>query len=74
MMAEFLDKIKDRPEDAKRSLKDAIERMLTKPAPQPAKRLSSDDACGSWVGLETAEEIIEMIYGARTQHPERESL
>ena len=74
MTAEFLDKIKDWPEDAKRSLKEAIERMLSKPAPRPGKQLGSDDAFGSWVGPETAEEIIDMIYSARTQNPEREPL
>lgn len=71
MMAEFLDKIKDWPEDAKRSLKEAIDRMLAKPAPKEPKKLTSDDAFGSWVGPETAEEIIEMIYSARTQNPDR---
>jgi hypothetical protein len=74
MMAEFLEKIKDWPEDAKRTLKEAIERMLSKPPKTGDRKPSTDDAFGAWVGPETAEEIIEMIYSARTQNPDREPL
>lgn len=72
IMAEFLEKVRDWPEDAKRSLLEAIERMLMKP--KPKKKLGTLDAFGSWVGPETAEEIIEMIYSARTSNPERDPL
>lgn len=71
MMAEFLDKIKDWPEDAKRALKERIERMLSSPAQESKNQPSSDDAFGTWVGPESAEEIIDMIYKARTQNPDR---
>lgn len=40
------------------------------PEPKP-KKPSSDDAFGTWVGPESAEEIIDMIYKARTQNPDR---
>ncbi len=74
MMAEFLENVRDWPEDAKRSLLEAIERMLNKPKKNNKKKLTSDDAFGSWVGPETAEELIEIIYSARTQNPERDPL
>lgn len=71
MMTEFLEKVQDWPEDAKRSLRDAIERMLKKP--KSKKKLGTLDAFGSWVGPETADEIIDLIYSARTsrsiEHP-----
>ena len=50
MMAEFLEKIMDWPEDAKRSLREAIDRMLSKPSAKEPKKMTSDDAFGSWVG------------------------
>ncbi len=74
MMAEFLENVRDWPEDAKRSVIEAIERMLKKPKKNNKKKLTSDDAFGSWVGPETAEELIEIIYSARTQNPERDPL
>lgn len=74
MMAEFLENVRDWPEDAKRSLLEAIERMLKKPKKNNKKKLTSDDAFGSWVGPETAEELIEIIYSARTQNPVRDPL
>ena len=74
MTAEFLEKVRDWPEDAKRTLLEAIERMMKKPSGNKKKGLSSDDAFGSWVGPETAEEIIDMIYSARSQNPERDPL
>jgi len=73
-MPEILEQIKDWPEDMKRSLKEAIDRMLAKPAPKEPKKLTTLDAFGSWVGPETAEEIIDMIYSARTKNPDREPL
>ena len=64
MMAEFLEKVRDWPEDAKRSLIEAIECLLKKP--ETKKKLGTLDSFGSWVGLESAEEILDMIYSART--------
>ena len=72
MMAEFLEKVRDWPEDAKRSLMEAIEGLLKKP--KAKKKLGTLDAFGSWVGPETAEEIVDMIYSARTSNPERDPL
>ena len=54
----------DWPEDAKRSLIEAIECLLKKP--ETKKKLGTLDSFGSWVGLESAEEILDMIYSART--------
>ena len=67
MMAEFLENVRDWPEDAKRSLLEAIERMLKKP--KTKKKFGPLDAFGSWVGPETAEEIMDMIYSARPSRP-----
>ena len=69
-----MENVRDWPEDAKRSVIEAIERMLKKPKKNNKKKLTSDDAFGSWVGPETAEELIEIIYSARTQNPERDPL
>lgn len=74
MTSELLEKIKDWPEDALRSVKDAIDQMLAKATPGAPKGLSSDDAFGSWVGPETADEIMAMIRSARTPNPDREAL
>jgi hypothetical protein len=43
--------------------KDALRSSPMKP--------SSDDAFGSWVGPESAEDLIDMIRKARTQNPDR---
>lgn len=76
MMADFLDKVKDWPEDALRSLKDAIEQRLISDRGRntPERKGGTMDAFGAWVGPESAEEIIEMIEGSRTMGPEREPL
>jgi hypothetical protein len=50
-----------------------LERSIQEPItsePKP-KKPSSDDAFGTWVGPESAEEIIDMIRKARTQNPDR---
>jgi hypothetical protein len=56
--------------------KKAIIRLLERsmqqedaPGSKP-KKPSSDDAFGTWVGPESAEEIIDTIYKARTQNPD----
>lgn len=76
MMAEFLDKIKDWPEDALRSLKEAIEQRLNPDSDKkpPKMKGGTMDAFGGWVGPESAEEIIGWIESARTIGPEREPL
>ncbi|MCU0320200.1 MAG: hypothetical protein MUE88_08990 [Flavobacteriales bacterium] len=76
MMAEFLDKIKDWPEDALRSLKEAIDRRITSDQNKKSAKPQGGtmDAFGAWVGPESAEEIIAMIEGSRTMGSEREPL
>jgi len=76
MTAEFLDMIKDWPEDALRSLKDAIEKRLVSDRNQksPKPEGGTMDAFGAWVGPESAEDIIAMIEGSRTMGSEREPL
>jgi hypothetical protein len=75
MMTEFLDKIKDWPEDSLRSLKEAIEQRLKPEGNKPTEMKGGTmDAFGAWVGPESAEEIIAMIEGSRTMGAEREPL
>jgi len=76
MVTEFLEKIKDWPDDAKRLLKEAIDQMMARPdrSGKRSGKKGTMDAYGAWVGPETAEELIDMIYRARTVNPEREPL
>jgi len=76
MTAEFLEKIKEWPEDALRILKDAIEQRLNPQSGKKPRRVKGGtmDAFGAWVGPESPEEIIAMIEGARTMGAERESM
>ncbi len=73
MIDEFLEKIKDWPDDAKRSLVEKIDRMLKLKKKPQKKKLGTLDAFGAWQGPETADEIIEMIRSSRTINRERES-
>ncbi len=76
MTAEFLDKIEDWPEDALRTLKEAIEQRLKPGSTKKSPKMKGGtmDAFGAWVGPESAEEIIAMIEGSRTMGAEREPL
>lgn len=65
MMAEFLDKIKDWPEDAKRSMKEALDRMLGKPLPKGDPTKGTLSAFGKWEGDGTAEELAKSIRDSR---------
>ena len=77
-MPEILEQIKDWPTEMKRALVETVQHMLaegSKPKPDPTKkRLGTMDAYGAWVGPETAEELIAMIKGARTENPDRDPL
>ena len=77
-MPEILEQIKDWPVDMKRALVESVQKMLSAPPPRKEdpdeNRPSTMDAYGAWVGPETAEEIIAMIKGARTENPDRDPL
>ena len=64
-MPEILEQIKDWPADAKRSLMEAIQRMLPNPEPKKKPTGGSLDAFGKWVGDGTAEELAKSIRDAR---------
>jgi|GEM_PF-6625936 len=64
-MPEILEQIKDWPADAKRSLIEAIGRMLPDPDQKKKPAGGSLDAFGMWKGDGTAEELAKSIRDAR---------
>ncbi len=77
-MPEILEQIKDWPTEMKRALVDTVQQMLASdPSPRidpQSKKRGTMDAYGAWVGPESAEELIALIKGARTENPDREPL
>ncbi len=68
MIDEFLEKIKDWPEDAKRSVVEAVERMLKRKPEKPDEKNLPDEfwrSFGAWEGDGTAEELAQSIREAR---------
>jgi hypothetical protein len=77
MIDEFLEKIKDWPEDAKRSVVEAVERMLNRKPDKPDNKDLPEEfwkSFGAWDSDETWEELAASIRNDRTDSPDRESL